>query len=174
MLSITKYADRLDKDLDSVDYPERVKVQQRNWIGRSEGSIISFRILRSAQINAEVTQKDTETTIEVFTTRADTLFGATYLVMAPEILNSKLKTQNSKLEIQNLDEVQKYIDEAVRKTEIERTDEGRVKTGVELKGIKAINPVNGEEIPVWVADYVLPDYGTGAIMAVPAHDERDF
>ena len=169
MLSITKYADRLEKDLDTVDYPERVKVQQRNWIGRSEGSIISFRILRSAQTNAEVTQKDTETTIEVFTTRADTLYGATYLVVAPE--HSEIRIRNS--EIGNWEEVSKYMTEARKKTEIERTEEGKEKTGVELEGIKAINPANGEEIPVWVADYVLPDYGTGAIMAVPAHDERD-
>jgi len=157
MLGITKYADRLDKDLDLVDYPERIKIQQRNWIGRSEGSEIEFKIKNSNQ------------KIKVFTTRADTLFGVTYVVLAPEheLLN-KLKSQ-----IYNFFEVEEYIKKIKNKTEIERTDEKKEKTGVELKGIKVINPVNNEEIPVFVADYVLVNYGTGAVMAVPQHDNRD-
>ena len=169
MLAITKYADRLDKDLDLVDYPERVKLSQRNWIGKSEGSEIEFKILASSNF------------VKVFTTRADTIFGATYVVLAPE---HNLIT-NLKLRITNWEEVEKYIELTKNKTEIERTTEdkparnathsvaGGEKTGVELKGIKAINPANQEEIPVWIADYVLAGYGTGAIMAVPAHDERD-
>jgi len=157
MLGITKYADRLDKDLDLVDYPERIKIQQRNWIGRSEGSEIEFKIKNSNQ------------KIKVFTTRADTLFGVTYVVLAPEheLLN-KLKSQ-----VSNFFEVEEYIKKIKNKTEIERTDEKKEKTGVELKGIKVINTVNNEEIPVFVADYVLVNYGTGAVMAVPQHDNRD-
>ncbi len=156
MLAITKYADRLDKDLDTVDFPERVKTQQRNWIGRSEGAEIDF----------ETTTKEK---IKVFTTRPDTIFGATYMVLAPEHdLIQKLKSQ-----ISNWDEVGEYIKKAKSKTEIDRTGD-KEKTGVELVGIKAINPATKEEIPVWIADYVLPHYGTGAIMAVPAHDQRDF
>jgi len=160
MLAITKYADRLDKDLDGVDYLEEIKTQQRNWIGKSEGSLIKFQI----------TNHKFQIPIEVFTTRADTLFGATYLVLSPE--HSEIS--NHKFQITNWGEVEKYIDESKKKTEIERMAEGKEKTGVELKGIKAVNPANGEEIPIFVADYVLPDYGTGAIMAVPAHDERDW
>jgi leucyl-tRNA synthetase len=156
MLAITKYADRLDKDLDDVDYLPQIKQQQRNWIGRSEGAELEFRV--------------GETSIKVFTTRADTLFGATYLVLAPEsaILN-ELKAQ-----IENWEEVQKYLHEVKNKTEIERTSADKEKTGIELKGVRAINPATNEEIPVWIADYVLGHYGTGAVMAVPAHDERDF
>ena len=157
MLAITKYADRLDKDLDLVDYPERVKLSQRNWIGRSEGSEIEFK----TSINRN---------IKVFTTRADTLFGVTYVVLAPEHPNIGEFLVQSK----NMAEVSEYIRNVKSKTEIERTAEDKEKTGVELKGICAINPANGEEIPVWVADYVLAGYGTGAVMAVPAHDERDF
>ena len=158
MLAITKYADRLDKDLDDVDYLEKIKVQQRNWIGRSEGVEIKFEI------------KNKKSSIDVFTTRADTLFGATYMVLAPE--HPLIKNLGSG--ISNLDEVRKYIAKAKKKTDIERTAEGQEKTGVELKGVKAINPANKEEVPVYVADYVLAHYGTGAIMAVPAHDERDY
>ncbi len=158
ILAITKYADRLYKDLDEVDYLPQIKLGQRNWIGRSEGAQIKFSISNS------------QFSIEVFTTRADTLFGATYLVLAPEHeLVSKLKT-----EIKNWNEVEKYIAKAKKKNEIDRGGEGKEKTGVELKGVKAINPATKEEIPIWIADYVLVTYGTGAIMAVPAHDERDF
>jgi len=164
MLAITKYADRLDKDLDLVDYPERVKIQQRNWIGKSEGAEIEFKITPSPY------KEEGWVGVKVFTTRADTIFGATYMVLAPEheLLN------NLKDKIKNWAEVEKYIQEVKKKSETERTDDTKIKTGVELKGIKAINPASKEEIPVWIADYVLAGYGTGAIMAVPAHDERDY
>jgi len=158
MLAITKYADRLDKDLDSTDYLERIKTQQRNWIGKSIGAELDFKIKNSKEI------------IKVFTTRPDTLFGVTYLVLAPE---SKL-IDNLKPDIKNWLEVEKYRQEARNKTEIERTNESKAKTGVPLRGISVINPASQEELPVWVADYVLNDYGTGAVMAVPAHDERDY
>ncbi len=158
MLAITKYADRLDSDLDGVDYLPRIKTQQRNWIGKSEGSEIDFAV------------KDSDLKITVFTTRADTLFGVTYVVLAPE--HELIK--NGKLVIKNAKEVDAYIQKTKKKTDIERTAEGKEKHGVELDGVFAINPANGEEVPVWVADYVLPQYGTGAIMAVPSHDERDF
>ncbi|MBP6884256.1 MAG: leucine--tRNA ligase [Candidatus Pacebacteria bacterium] len=160
MMAITKYAERLDKDLDDVDYPERVKIQQRNWIGKSEGSEINFKLQTSNNIQESVT---------VFTTRADTIFGATYVVLAPEhsLIESLLST------VVNKSEVQKYIVEAKKKDDIARTAEDKEKTGVELEGIKAINPANDELISVWVGDYVLPHYGTGAIMAVPEHDARD-
>ncbi|MFQ5661800.1 MAG: leucine--tRNA ligase [Candidatus Paceibacteria bacterium] len=157
MLAITKYADRLDKDLDDVDYTEPIKIQQRNWIGKSEGALIKFPISNS------------KSSIDIFTTRADTIFGATYMVLAPE----HEFVQELKSQITNWAEVSKYIEKTKKKTEIERTAEGKEKTGVELKGVKAVNPANKEEIPVFVADYVMVGYGTGAIMAVPAHDERD-
>ncbi len=161
MLGITKYADRLDKDLDLVDYPERVKTQQRNWVGKSEGSEIEF-IVSARQDLAE--------TIKVFTTRADTLFGVTYVVLAPE---HQFLSRTLLDILENKKEVEEYIKNAKKKSEIERTDEKKEKTGIKLKGIKAINPANKEEVPVWIADYVLPDYGTGAVMAVPQHDIRD-
>ncbi|TAL49016.1 leucine--tRNA ligase [Patescibacteria group bacterium] len=169
LLAITKYADRLDKDLDTVDYLERIKVQQRNWIGRSEGAEIEFRISKS------------ETRIKVFTTRPDTIFGATYLVLAPEhklvaelLENRKSPPAGRAGKIENRKEIIRYIERTKKKTEIERLAEGKEKTGIPLKGVYAINPANKERIPVWVADYVLPHYGTGAIIAVPAHDQRDF
>ncbi len=156
MLAITKYADRLYDDLDDVDYLERIKIQQRNWIGRSQGAELEFAVKGSAN------------KIKVFTTRPDTLFGATYVVLAPEHeLVSKLQPRNGK-------EVRAYVESAKKKGEIERTDAKKEKTGIKLDGVFALNPANDEEIPVFVADYVLTDYGTGAIMAVPAHDERDF
>ena len=162
MLAITKYAERLDKDLDEVDYLPKIKLGQRNWIGRSEGAEIDFKIISARQDLAEI--------MKVFTTRADTLFGATYLVLAPEHeLVQKLKSK-----ITNWDKVLQYIVANKKKTDMERTAENKEKTGVELKGVKAVNPATEEEIPVWIADYVLAGYGTGAIMAVPAHDERDF
>lgn len=155
---ITKYAGRLLENLERIDWSERVKIAQRNWIGKSEGALIKFPIHNSQFL------------IEVFTTRPDTLFGATYMVLSPEHeLVEKLKDQ-----ISNFKEVQKYREEAAKKSDEERTAEEKEKTGVLLEGIKAINPVNKEEIPVFIADYVLAGYGTGAIMAVPAHDERDF
>ncbi len=156
VLKITEYADRMLADLDSLAWPEHIKNAQRNWIGRSEGAEISFTF-------------STGDTVTVFTTRPDTLFGATYLVLAPEHpLLASLKAS-----ITNWEEVATYQAEAGKKKEIERTAEGKEKTGVELKGITAVNPANNEKIPVFIADYVLAHYGTGAIMAVPVHDERD-
>ena len=180
-LKITAYAEKLLDGLKTLDWPERIKVQQENWIGRSEGATIRFSIV--SRTNAEQTRNGADkiqrksalsqrssASVEVFTTRPDTLFGATYMVLSPEHpLVSSIKYQ-----VSNWNEVQKYIEAASRKSDEERLAEGRGKTGVELKGIKAINPATKEEIPVWVADYVLATYGTGAIMAVPAHDERDF
>lgn len=155
---ITNYADQLLKDLDGLDWPEPIKLMQKNWIGKSEGAIINFPILNF------------KFSINVFTTRPDTLFGATYMVLAPENeLILKIKNQ-----ILNWEEVEKYITNTNRKTYLQRTDLNKEKTGVELKGIKVINPASNKEIPIWIADYVLPNYGTGAIMAVPAHDTRDF
>ncbi|MFH1192732.1 MAG: leucine--tRNA ligase [Candidatus Jorgensenbacteria bacterium] len=167
-LKITAYAEKLLEGLKNLDWPAPIKVQQENWIGRSEGALIKFPIVYQHQ-SASGNQHESAF-IEVFTTRPDTLFGATYMVVAPEHeLLVRLKP-----DIENWSEVEKYIAKARAKTDEERTAETKSKTGVELKGIKAINPVNQEEIPVFVADYVLGGYGTGAIMAVPAHDERDF
>ena len=161
-LKITAYAERLLKDLPKLDWPEDIKEMQRNWIGRSEGHQIKFAIKDKNGYKLDE--------VEVFTTRIDTLFGATYLVLAPEHpLINKLKDY-----IENRFEVEKYIEEATQKSELERTDLAKTKTGVELRGIKAINPTNQKLISVWISDYVLMHYGTGAIMAVPAHDERDF
>ncbi len=158
VLKITNYADRMLADLDTLQWPEHIKEAQRNWIGRSEGAEIPFSII------------GTDLTVPVFTTRPDTLFGATYLVLAPEHPDiERLATL-----ISNLSEVRKYAQESALKTEIERSTEGREKTGIELKGVRARNPVTSEEIPVFIADYVLSSYGTGAVMGVPAHDERDF
>lgn len=158
MLAITKYAERLDKDLDETEFLEKIKIQQRNWIGKSEGAEIDFTV------------KSFDKKIKVFTTRPDTLFGVTYVVLAPEHVYVKELLEK----VSNRDEIEKYISDSKLKTDIERTDAKSTKTGVELKGIKAINPANNEEVPVWIADYVLADYGTGAVMAVPAHDERDW
>lgn len=157
MLRITKYADRLTDDLEPLDWPHAIKESQKNWIGRSEGSEISFQI------------KGSDKKITVFTTRADTLFGVTYVVLAPE---NKL-VQDLLSSIENKEEVQDYISQTKKKSELDR-QQSKEKTGVELKGVSAINPANNEEVPVWIADYVLAGYGTGAVMAVPAHDERDF
>ena len=158
MLKITEYADKLIKDLDDVDYIEEVKVSQKNWIGRSEGAEVDFRL------------KDKDEKLRVYTTRPDTLFGATYMVISPEHpLIDKYKD-----EITNWDEIQKYREMAARKSDFERTELAKDKTGVILGGLSAVNPVNGKEIPVWISDYVLMSYGTGAIMAVPAHDTRDW
>ena len=163
MLAITKYAERLHTDLDEVHYLDRIKTQQRNWIGRSEGHEIDFAFVGAWSV--ERGEK-----IRVFTTRIDTLFGATYVVLAPEHeLIRKLDAY-----ITNREEIANYVEQAKKKKEIERTAEEKDKTGVELKGVRAINPASGEDIPVWVADYVLGHYGTGAVMAVPAHDDRDF
>lgn len=163
MLRITAYADRLIKDLDEVDYLEKIKTQQINWIGRSVGAEVDFEVKSLSNTVADEQ-------IKVFTTRPDTLFGATYVVLAPEHpLVAKLGYH-----IQNFEEVQKYVKAARKKSDLERTELQKDKTGVKLYGVFAINPVNKEEIPIFVADYVLSTYGTGAIMAVPAHDERDW
>lgn len=157
MLAITKYADRLDTDLDETDFLEKIKIQQRNWIGKSEGAEIDFPVVGG------------EEKIRVFTTRIDTIHGVTYVVLAPEHpLVEKFMPR-----IENKEEVHAYISRMKTKTDVERTDATSEKTGVVLKGIMAINPANGEKIPVWIADYALLDYGTGAVMAVPAYDERD-
>jgi leucyl-tRNA synthetase len=157
MLKITAYAQRLIDDLDEVDYLDRVKIQQRNWIGRSTGAEVDF----------ETTAGDK---MKIFTTRCDTLFGATYMVMAPEhaLVEKWMPLLN------NADEVRAYQEAAARKSEFERTELVKDKTGVRLDGVRAINPVNGQEIPIFLSDYVLATYGTGAIMAVPGHDERDW
>jgi len=177
MIKITKYAERLLEGLKKVDYSPRIKEGQINWIGKSEGAEVEFRVViasgakqshnRGIAASPSAPRNDI---IKVFTTRPDTLFGATYMVLAPEHeMVGKLKTQ-----ITNWNEVEKYINDAKKKSDLERSELQKEKTGVELKGIKAINPVDNEEISIWVADYVLTGYGTGAIMAVPAHDERDF
>lgn len=163
MIRITKYADRLLKELDGVDYLEKIKAQQINWIGKSEGAYVDFVIAGSKNVFDKVT---------VFTTRPDTLFGVTYLVLAPE--HPLIATWLNEGDLKNQDEVQAYQSMTAGKTEMERTVEGKEKSGCVLKGIEAVNPANGEKIPVWISDYVLAGYGTGAIMAVPAHDERDF
>ncbi len=170
---ITAYTERLLKNLDWIDWPEDVKTNQRNWIGKSEGALIKFFITeKNNQFLEKIKNKKQKqsSTIEIFTTRPDTLFGATFLVLAPE--NSIIR--NWQKSILNWTEVSSYIQEALKKSEEERKNEKEEKIGLEIKGIVAINPVTKKEIPVWVADYVLADYGTGAIMAVPAHDERDF
>ena len=157
MLKITDYAQRLIDDLD-VDYLEKIKLQQKNWIGRSEGAELEFKL------------SGIDDTLKVYTTRPDTLFGATYMVVAPE--HPIIKKYENK--ITNLDEVKAYQTSASLKSDFERSELNKDKTGVEIKGIRAINPASGKEIPIWVSDYVLITYGTGSIMAVPAHDQRDF
>ena len=165
---ITEYADRLLKNLEKIDWSEKVKIAQREWIGQSQGAEIEFRIQNKP--SGDLPRAKTELNIKVFTTRPDTLFGATYLVLAPE----HELIQNLEFRIKNLEEVRRYIKKAKNKSEGERIAEAGAKTGVELKGVKTINPANKKKIPIFVADYVLASYGTGAIMAVPAHDERDF
>ena len=160
MLKITAYAQRLIDDLDTVDYIERVKTQQRNWIGRSEGAEVDFKVA------------DSEDILTVFTTRADTLFGVTYMVMSPEHPFIKKWTEEGR--IKNPEAVQAYQQAAARKSDFERSELVKDKTGVPLEGVMAVNPVNGKQIPIWVSDYVLMSYGTGAIMAVPGHDTRDW
>ena len=157
MLAITKYAQRLIDDLDDLDYIERVKIQQRNWIGRSTGAEVTFNTTCGDDI-------------VVYTTRPDTLFGATYMVLAPE--HEYVKKWQDKLT--NWDAVAAYVEEAAHKSDFERSELDKEKTGVKLEGVRAINPVNGKEIPIFISDYVLVTYGTGAIMAVPAHDDRDW
>ena len=170
VLKITDYAERLLSDLDLknekgnnlLDWPEAIKTSQKNWIGKSEGAVIKFKV-RSEKCKIDEG-------IEVFTTRPDTLFGVTYVVLAPE---HKLVADFLEI-VENKSEVEEYIKNVKKISEIDRTDAKKEKTGVELRGIKVINPANNEEVPLWIADYVLPDYGTGAVMAVPAHDDRDW
>ena len=158
MLKITDYAEKLIEGLDHVDYIERVKVSQKNWIGKSQGAEVDFSI------------KGKEDKLRVYTTRCDTLFGVTYMVVSPEHpIIDKYKD-----ELKNWDAVAAYRDEAAKKSDFERAELAKEKTGVQIDGLTAINPVNGKEIPIWISDYVLMSYGTGAIMAVPAHDERDW
>lgn len=158
MLKITEYADRLIDDLNEVDYLPSIKQQQTNWIGRSEGAEIDFSIV------------DSDEKLKIFTTRPDTIYGSTYMVIAPEHpIVEKIKDK-----IQNYDEIISYKEKANKKSDFERSEMNKDKTGVEIKGIKAFNPVSNEEIPVWISDYVMITYGTGAIMAVPAHDKRDY
>ena len=158
MLKITEYADKLVDDLDTVDYIERVKTQQKNWIGRSHGAEVDFRLAGKEEV------------LRVYTTRPDTLFGATYMVVSPE----HPYIDQFKDEITNYDAIMEYRAMAARKSDFERTELAKDKTGVQIEGLRAVNPVNGKEIPIWVSDYVLMSYGTGAIMAVPAHDGRDW
>ena len=158
MLKITDYAEKLLEGLDGVDYIERVKVSQKNWIGKSQGAEVDFAIAGK------------EDKLTVYTTRPDTLFGATYMVVSPE----HPMLEKYKDEIKNLDAVHEYQEQAARKSDFERSELAKEKTGVQIDGIRAVNPVNGKEIPIWVSDYVLMSYGTGAIMAVPAHDTRDW
>ncbi|MEG0768844.1 MAG: leucine--tRNA ligase [Ruthenibacterium sp.] len=157
MLKITAYADRLIDDLDGLDFIERVATQQKNWIGRSHGAEVKFKTTAGDDLL-------------VYTTRPDTLFGATYMVISPE--HPAIESWGGK--IANMDEVRAYQTASAKKSDFERTELAKDKTGVELKGVRAVNPVNGKEIPIFISDYVLISYGTGAIMAVPAHDERDY
>ncbi len=172
MLAITKYADRLDKDLDDVDYLEKIKLQQRNWIGRSEGAIVKFHLGGTSSKRSEDSwhEKEAHGFVEVFTTRVDTIFGCTYVVIAPE----HLLLMERKGQIQNWNEVEEYLNRVKKKSEEDRLDVTKEKTGVKLEGVEATNPFTGESVPIFVADYVLGSYGTGAVMAVPAHDERDW
>ena len=158
MLKITEYADKLIEGLDSVDYIERVKVSQKNWIGKSTGAEVDFALTGK------------EDKLRIYTTRPDTLFGATYMVISPE----HPLIEKYKAEIANYDALVAYREQAAKKSDFERTELVKDKTGVQIEGLTATNPVNGKEIPIWISDYVLMTYGTGAIMAVPAHDERDW
>ena len=162
MLKITEYAQRLIDDLGDLDFLDKIKAQQTNWIGRSEGAEVNFKLTAAGE--------ELDSNLLIYTTRPDTMFGATYMVVAPE--HSLIEKYADK--ITNLDEVKAYKEKAALKSDFERAELNKEKTGVEIKGIKAINPFTEEEIPVWISDYVLITYGTGAIMAVPAHDDRDF
>ena len=191
MLKITEYAERLLKDLDTLDWPEGIKEMQRNWIGKSTGALVDFGV--AVEVEGNETAGTTGTTgtetagqlsresrrsrvsrdtITVYTTRCDTLFGATYMVLSPEhALVAKWLDDGT---IKNADEVKAYQKKAASKSDLERTELNKEKTGVRLEGVAGVNPVNGDELPIFISDYVLASYGTGAIMAVPAHDERDF
>ena len=162
MLKITEYAQRLIDDLKDIDFLDKIKAQQTNWIGRSEGAEVNFKLTAGGE--------ELDSNLLIYTTRPDTMFGATYMVVAPE--HNLIEKYADK--ITNLDEVKAYKEKSALKSDFERSELNKEKTGVEIKGIKAVNPFTNEEIPVWISDYVLITYGTGAIMAVPAHDDRDF
>ncbi len=164
MLKITEYAERLLNDLDTLDWPEGIKEMQRNWIGKSTGALVDFGVRCGGASAAEK--------ITVYTTRCDTLFGATYMVLSPE--HSLVAKWLEDGTIRNADAVREYQKKAASKSDLERTELNKEKTGVRLEGVEGVNPVNGEALPIFISDYVLASYGTGAIMAVPAHDERDF
>ncbi len=174
MLRITKYAQRLIDDLDGIDYLDKIKAQQKNWIGRSEGAEVNFKVALTKDIklnsDSKVVEVNSEDSLLIYTTRPDTIFGATYMVLAPE--HELIKKYEDKIE--NINEVKEYKEKAALKSDFERAELNKDKTGVEIKGIRAINPLTNESIPIWISDYVLITYGTGAIMAVPAHDDRDF
>ena len=181
MLKITEYAERLLKDLDTLDWPEGVKEMQRNWIGKSTGALVDFKVVaeRSPAISAGTdgasggpAPRPVEDVITVYTTRCDTLFGATYMVVSPE--HALVKKWLDAGVLANADAVVAYQKKAASKSDLERTELNKEKTGVKLEGVAGVNPVNGEALPIFISDYVLASYGTGAIMAVPAHDERDF
>ena len=174
MLRITKYAQRLIDDLDGIDYLDKIKAQQKNWIGRSEGAEVNFKVALTKDIklnsDSKVVEVNSEDSLLIYTTRPDTIFGETYMVVAEE--NEVIKKYEDKIE--NINEVKEYKEKAALKSDFERAELNKDKTGVEIKGIRAINPLTNESIPIWISDYVLITYGTGAIMAVPAHDDRDF
>ena len=190
MLKITEYAERLLTDLDTLDWPEGVKEMQRNWIGKSTGALVDFKVVKdgeaighetvderresSSRLASHVSRQDSSRcdVITVYTTRCDTLFGATYMVMSPE--HALVKKWLDAGVLKNADEVTAYQKKAASKSDLERTELNKEKTGVKLEGVAGVNPVNGEALPIFISDYVLASYGTGAIMAVPAHDERDF
>ena len=182
MLKITEYAERLLKDLDTLDWPEGIKEMQRNWIGKSTGALVDFGVAVEVEGNGTTGTAETTGTatanqssrevITVYTTRCDTLFGATYMVLSPEHALVAKWLENGT--IKNADAVKEYQKKAASKSDLERTELNKEKTGVRLEGVAGVNPVNGDELPIFISDYVLASYGTGAIMAVPAHDERDF
>jgi leucyl-tRNA synthetase len=167
MLKITEYAERLLQDLDTVDYFDRIKIQQQNWIGRSTGAEVDFQVTVDGEDSNDSAPLSK---LRVFTTRPDTLFGATYMVIAPE----HPLIEDYKDKISNLEELHAYQEMAGKKSDFERTELAKEKSGVEIQGLKAINPANGKKIPIFISDYVLMSYGTGAIMAVPGHDTRDW
>ncbi|MBQ3809054.1 MAG: leucine--tRNA ligase [Kiritimatiellae bacterium] len=172
MLKITEYAERLLKDLDTLDWPEGIKEMQRNWIGKSTGALVDFGVVGTDGRSGAPAPQPKEDKITVYTTRCDTLFGATYMVLSPEhALVAKWLEDGT---IKNVDAVKEYQKKAASKSDLERTELNKEKTGVRLEGVAGVNPVNGDELPIFISDYVLASYGTGAIMAVPAHDERDF
>ena len=172
MLKITEYAERLLKDLDTLDWPEGIKEMQRNWIGKSTGALVDFGVVGMDGASGSPAPRPKDEKITVYTTRCDTLFGATYMVLSPEHALVAKWLENGT--IKNADAVKEYQKKAASKSDLERTELNKEKTGVRLEGVAGVNPVNGDELPIFISDYVLASYGTGAIMAVPAHDERDF